>query len=73
MGPLAFGTFSFEYMQNYENSAYIISALIEMFNLFTLCKLLTFLLIKYLSIYHISAIMDLQEIELKTILKLIEL
>ena len=69
---LYFGLFNFEYIKPYETSAYILSGLTEAIMLFTLCKLLTFLCLKYLSIYQNSMLSDLEEEELNKILTRIQ-
>ena len=62
---LYLGAENFEFIKQYENFAYVISAIIEILNTVTLCKLLTFLCLKYLSIYLISTLNDLEEEKLK--------
>ena len=55
------GFLYFEYINLHEMVAYIISGFVEALNLFTLLKLLTFLFVKYISIYHSTFTTDMEE------------
>ena len=67
LAPVYFGFFNFEHIRPYENVAYFLSGAIEVLNLLTLLKLLTFLVVKYLSIYHSSSLVELEEKHLSKI------
>ena len=70
---LCTGRENFELINQYENVAYILSAITEILNLITLCKLLTFLCLKYLSIYLMSTLNELEEEKLNNILTRIQI
>ena len=78
VGTLCIGCLTFQYLQmvqlEYIDVAYSTAFFVEALNLFTLAKLITFLLVKYLHIYHVSVVSEVEdEKELKKILTRIQL